>query len=119
LGLTTPSRKNLLLRGHEGDQDPQRAAAPVKKENKSCKTRVPECYMTRKFIIYTPTHNFRVIKSRRLGEAGHVERMVRKPEGKRPFRTPMSRWSYNTETNLRGISLRILIILFCLSGKFL
>jgi hypothetical protein len=35
VGLTTPPRNNLLLRNHEGGQDPHRVVPPVKKKKEN------------------------------------------------------------------------------------
>jgi hypothetical protein len=40
--LTTPPRKNVLLRNHGGRQDPYRVAEPVKKEEVELKTVVSD-----------------------------------------------------------------------------
>jgi len=55
----------------------------------------------------------RVIKSRRMGCAGHVARMVEergvytflvgKPEGKRPLGRPRHRWVDNIRTDLQEV----------------
>jgi hypothetical protein len=55
----------------------------------------------------------RIIKSRRIGRAGHVARMAKKrnaygislgkPEGKRPLRRPRRRWEDNIRMYLREI----------------
>jgi hypothetical protein len=63
--------------------------------------------------LYSSPSIIRVIKSRRMGWAGHVPRMrekrnsyrilVRKPEGKRPLRRPRRRWVDNIKMDLREI----------------
>jgi hypothetical protein len=60
--------------------------------------------------LYSSPNIFRVIKSRRMRWAGHVERMeegrsvcsvlVEKPEGKRPLRRPRRRWENNIKMDL-------------------
>jgi hypothetical protein len=57
----------------------------------------------------------RVIKSRRMGWAGHVARMgkgrgvyrvlVGRPEGKRPLGRPRRRWEGNIKMDLREIGI--------------
>ena len=60
--------------------------------------------------LYSSPNIVRVIKSRRIGWAGHVARMgeergvyrvlVGKPEGKRPLRRPKRRWVDNIRMDL-------------------
>jgi hypothetical protein len=61
--------------------------------------------------LYSTPNIVRVIKSRRMGWAGHVARMgeergayrdlVGKPEGKRPLGRPRRRWVNNIRTDLQ------------------
>jgi hypothetical protein len=61
--------------------------------------------------LYFPPHIIRMIKSRRMGLARHVTRMidlrnwykilVGKCKGKRPFKRPSSRWENNIKMGLR------------------
>jgi hypothetical protein len=61
--------------------------------------------------LYSSPNIVNVIKSRRMGLAGHVARMdrgrgvygvfVRKPEGKRPLKRPKRRWEDNIKMDLR------------------
>jgi len=63
--------------------------------------------------FYSSPNIVRVIKSRRMRWAGHVERMgeergvyrvlVGKPEGKRPLRRPRRRWVDNIRTDLQVV----------------
>jgi hypothetical protein len=63
--------------------------------------------------LYSSPSVIRVIKSRRMRWAGHVERMGEKrnayrtlgvkPEGKRPLGRPRRRWVNNIKMNLREI----------------
>jgi hypothetical protein len=63
--------------------------------------------------LYSSSNIIRVIKSRRIGWAGHVARMgekpnacrisVGKPEGKRPLGRERRRWVYNIEIYLTDI----------------
>ena len=64
------------------------------------------------FVISTVFLNIvRVVKSRRMGRAGHVARMVEgrvvhrvlvgKPAGKRPLGRPRRRWEDNIKMDLR------------------
>ena len=63
--------------------------------------------------LYSSPNIVRVIKSRRLGWAGHVARMeegrgvhkvlVGKPEGKRPLGRPSRRWEYNIKMDLEEV----------------
>jgi hypothetical protein len=60
-----------------------------------------------------PSPNIRVIKSRRMRGAGHVERMgerrgayrvlVGKPEGKRPLGRHRRRWEHNINMDLQEV----------------
>jgi hypothetical protein len=60
--------------------------------------------------LYSLPNSFRVIKSRRMGWAGHVARigdrrgvfrvLMGKPEGKRPLGRPRHRWENNVKTDL-------------------
>jgi hypothetical protein len=66
--------------------------------------------------LYSSPNNVRVIKSRRMRWAGHVERMggergvyrvlVGKPEGKRPLGRPRRRWADNIRTDLQEVGCR-------------
>jgi hypothetical protein len=63
--------------------------------------------------MYTSPNIIRMIKSRRMRWAWHVERMgakrnecrilAGKPEGKRPLGRPRSRWVDNIKIDLRGM----------------
>ena len=63
--------------------------------------------------LYSSPNTVRVIKSRRMGWAGHVARMgkrrdiysvlVGKPEGKRPLGRPRYRWKDNIKTELQEV----------------
>jgi hypothetical protein len=63
--------------------------------------------------LYSSPNIVRVIKSRRMGWAGHVARMgemrgvygvlVRKPEGKRPLRRSRHRWVDNIRKDLQDV----------------
>ena len=63
--------------------------------------------------LYSSLNIFRVIKSRRIGWAGHVARMgerrgvyrilVGKPEGKRPLGRPSRRWEDNIKMDLQEV----------------
>ena len=63
--------------------------------------------------LYSSPNIVRVIKSRRIRWAGHVERMgeerrvyrvlVRKPEGKRPLGRPRRRWVDNIRMDLQEV----------------
>jgi hypothetical protein len=63
--------------------------------------------------LYSPPDIFWVIKSRRMGWAGHVARMgekrgvyrvlVGKPERKIPLRRPRRRWEDNIKTDLQEV----------------
>ena len=63
--------------------------------------------------LYSSPNIVREIKSRRMGSAGHVARMVEergvysflvgKPEGKRPLGRPRSRWVYNIRMDLQEV----------------
>jgi hypothetical protein len=65
--------------------------------------------------LYTSLNIVRVIKSMRMGWAGHVARMgegrdvyrvlVGRPKGKRPLGRPRSRWEDNIKTDLREIGI--------------
>jgi hypothetical protein len=65
--------------------------------------------------LYSSPNIVRVIKSRRMRWAGHVERMgegrgvyrvlVRRSEGKRPLGRPRRRWEDNIKIDLREIGL--------------
>jgi hypothetical protein len=50
--------------------------------------------------LYSSPSIITIIKSRMMRWAGYVERMVGKPEGKRPLRRPRSRWVDNIRMNL-------------------
>jgi len=61
--------------------------------------------------LYSSPNIVRVIKSRRMTWAGHVERtgergvyrvLLGKPEGKKPFGRPMRRWE-NNKTDLQEV----------------
>ena len=64
--------------------------------------------------LYTSPNIVRVIKSRRMGWAGHVARMdeargvyrVGKPEGKRPLGRPRRRWVDNIRMDLQEVECR-------------
>jgi hypothetical protein len=63
--------------------------------------------------LYSLPNIVGVVKSRRMGWAGHVARMgevrdvhrvlVRKPEGKRPLGKPKRRWEDNIKTDLQEV----------------
>jgi hypothetical protein len=63
--------------------------------------------------LYCSSNVVRVIKSRRMRWAGHVERMgarrsvyrvlVGKPEGKRPFGRPRRRWENNIKMEFQDV----------------
>jgi len=63
--------------------------------------------------IYSLPNIVRVVKSRRMRQAGHVAHMgkgrgvhrvlVGKPEGKRPLRRPRRRWEDNIKIDLRDV----------------
>ena len=63
--------------------------------------------------LYSLPKIVRVVKSRRMGWAGHVARMgqgrgvyrelVGKPEGKRPLGRPRRRWEDNIKMNLQEV----------------
>ena len=63
--------------------------------------------------LYSSSYTVRVIKSRRIGWAGHVARMgeergvyrvlVGKPEGKRPLGRPRRRWVDNIRMDLQEV----------------
>ena len=63
--------------------------------------------------LYSSPSFVRVIKSRRMGWAGHVARMgekrgvyrilMGKPEGKRPLRRPIRRWEDNIKIDLQEV----------------
>jgi hypothetical protein len=65
------------------------------------------------YALYSSPSIIRVIKSRRLRWAGHVERMgerrgayramVGKPEGRRPLERPRRRWEDNIKMGLREV----------------
>jgi hypothetical protein len=65
--------------------------------------------------LYSSRNIVRVIKSRRMGWAGHVARMeegrgvyrvlVGRPEGKRPLGRPRLRWEDNIKMDLREIGI--------------
>jgi hypothetical protein len=65
--------------------------------------------------LYSSPNIVRVIKSRRMRWAGHVERMgegrgvyevlVWRPEGKRPLGRPRRRWEDNIKMDLREIGI--------------
>jgi hypothetical protein len=65
--------------------------------------------------LYSSASIIRIIKSRRMGWAGHVARMgekrnayrllVGKPEGKRPLRRPRRRWVDNFRMDLGEVGL--------------
>ena len=65
------------------------------------------------YDLYCSPNIFRVIKSRRMGWAGHVTRMgerrgvyrvlVRKPEKKRPLGRPSLRWEDNIEMDFQEV----------------
>jgi hypothetical protein len=67
--------------------------------------------------LYSSPNIVRVIKSRTLRWAGHVECMgegrgacrvlVRRPEGKRPLGRPRSRWENNIKLDLREIGIDV------------
>jgi hypothetical protein len=64
-------------------------------------------------LLYSSPNIVRVIKSRRMGWAGHVARMgeergvyrelVGKPEGKRPLGRPRRRWVDNIRMDLQEV----------------
>jgi hypothetical protein len=64
-------------------------------------------------VLYSLPNIVRVIKSRRMRWAGNVARIVErrgiywvlvgKPEGKRPFVTPRSRWEDNIKMYLQEV----------------
>jgi hypothetical protein len=66
--------------------------------------------------LYSSPNIVRLIKSRRIRWAGHVERMgemrvvqrilVGKPEGRRPLGRPRSRWEDNSKMNLQEVGCR-------------
>jgi hypothetical protein len=62
--------------------------------------------------LYSTPNIVRVIKSRRMGWAGHVARrgrrgeygvLVGKPEGNRPFGRPRCRWEDNIRMDLKEV----------------
>jgi hypothetical protein len=53
--------------------------------------------------LYSSPNIIRMIKSRRMRWAGHVARMVGKPEGRRPLGIPKRRWVDNIKMDLREI----------------
>jgi hypothetical protein len=63
--------------------------------------------------LYSSPRLIRIIKSRRMRRAGHVERigekrnmhrlLIRKPEGKRPLGRPRCRWIDNIKMDLLEI----------------
>jgi hypothetical protein len=63
--------------------------------------------------LYSPPNTVRVIKSRRMREAGHVARMwewrgvyrilAGRPEERRPLGRPKRRWEYNIKMDLREV----------------
>jgi hypothetical protein len=65
------------------------------------------------YALYSSPNIIRVIKSRRLRQAGHVARMgerrgayralVGKPEGRRPLGRPRHRWEDNIKMDLREV----------------
>jgi hypothetical protein len=65
------------------------------------------------YALYSSPNIIRVMKSRRLRWAGHVERMgerrgacralVGKPEGSRPLERPRRRWEDNIKMDLREV----------------
>jgi hypothetical protein len=65
--------------------------------------------------VYSSLNIVRVIKSRRMRWAGHVERigeerdvyrgLVGRPEGKRPLGRPSRRWEDNIKMDLREIGI--------------
>jgi hypothetical protein len=67
--------------------------------------------------LYSSPSIIRIIKSRRMRWAGHVERMgekrnvyrllVGKPEGKRPLGRPRHRWIDNSKMDLLEIGLSV------------
>jgi hypothetical protein len=67
--------------------------------------------------LYFSPSIIRIIKSRRIRWAGHVERMwekrnvyrilVRKPEGKRPLGRPRRRWIDNIKVDILEIGLSV------------
>ena len=54
-------------------------------------------------ILYCSPNNVGVIKSRRMRWAGHVARMVGKPDGKRPLGRPRRRWVNNIRMDLEEV----------------
>jgi hypothetical protein len=66
--------------------------------------------------LYSSANIVRVMKSRRMGWAGHAERMgegrgvyrvlVGKPEGKRPLGRTRRRWENNIQTYLQEVGCR-------------
>jgi hypothetical protein len=54
--------------------------------------------------LYSSLSIFRIMRSRRMGWAGHVA-LVRKPEGKRPLGRPRHRWIYNIKMDLLEMGL--------------
>jgi hypothetical protein len=67
--------------------------------------------------LYSSPSIIRIIKSRRMGWAGHVARMgekrnvnrllVRKPEGKKPLGRPRRRWMDNIKMDLLEIGVNV------------
>ena len=63
--------------------------------------------------LYSLPNIVQVVKSRRMGWAGHVARkgegrgvhriLVGKPEGKRQLRRPRRRWEYNIKMDLQEV----------------
>jgi hypothetical protein len=66
--------------------------------------------------LYTSQNIISLIKLRRMRRVGHVAHMgemrnayrilVRKPEGKRPFRRPRCGWKHNIRRDVREIALQ-------------
>jgi len=64
-------------------------------------------------VLYSSPNIFRVIKSKRMGWAGHVARMgdrrvvyrvlVGKFEGREPLGRPRRRWEYDIKLNLKEV----------------
>jgi hypothetical protein len=78
--------------------------------------------------LYSSPSIIKIIKSRRMRWAGHVERMeekrivyrllVGKPEGKRPLGRPRHRWIDNINMNLLDIELSVVDWIGLAQGRY-